>query len=63
MCLHLLNIENLNTPKLTDSSHNESLFNSTNLQISDAIKIREYQRRITLRKLHQVPSNQNVTEN
>ena len=23
MCLHLLNIENLNSPKLTDSSHNE----------------------------------------
>ena len=38
----------------------KSLFNSINLQISDAIKIREYQRRITLRKLHQVPSNQNV---
>jgi hypothetical protein len=38
----------------------KSLFNSLNQQISEAIKIREYQRRITLRKLHQVPSNQNV---
>ena len=37
-----------------------TVFTKVNQQISEAIQKREYQRRLQLRKLHQVPSNINV---